>query len=219
MKRMTLSQLTRSAACLIALSAGAAQAGIVSNGGFENQTGSNLGGYCYTYKAGCSVSGWSSTGSNGTVVIGANSGAWGTPSSLANSLGGLGNIVIGLQGNSSTISQTLNLDANSLIELSWYDAGRSNWSGLQSYSVSFGGKDLGTFSTNAGQGWSQHQLRFTASGSGLLEFRSLNLGSYDRTSFINGVQATATQVPEPQSLALTLVALMAVGLVRRRRSA
>jgi len=218
MKTQTLNAWTRAAAFLTLLGAGAAQAGIVSNGGFENQTGSNANGYCYTFAAGCAFAGWTSTG-NGTVVIGANSSAWGTPSSLGNAGGTLGSFVLGLQGNGAHISQTLNLATASLVELSWLDAGRSNWSGLQSYSVYFAGNELGTYSTQAGQAWSQHQLRFTAQGSGLLEFRSLNLGNYDRTSFINGVQATASQVPEPQSLALALTALAALGLMRRRRGA
>lgn len=79
--------------------------------------------------------------------------------------------------------------------------------------------ELGSYSTEAGQGWSQHTLAFTAGGSGALEFRSLNVGNYDRTSFINGVDAFASvsQVPEPQSFALVLAGLAAVAFVRRRR--
>jgi len=78
MKTQTLNAWTRAAAFLTLLGAGAAQAGIVSNGGFENQTGSNANGYCYTFAAGCAFAGWTSTG-NGTVVIGANSSAWAPP--------------------------------------------------------------------------------------------------------------------------------------------
>jgi hypothetical protein len=209
--------LTSALGLAAALFAGAAQAGVVTNGGFESQTGSSLFGYCYTSSAGCTLADWSTSGS--TVVIGANNGDWGGPSSLANGLSGLGDFVLGLQGSGATLSQYLSLDTGAQVSLSWSDAGRSNWSGLQSYAVSFAGVELGSFSTEAGQGWSQHHLAFTASGSGTLEFRSLNVGNYDRTSFLNGIDAVASvsQVPEPQSFALVLAGLAAVAFVRRRR--
>jgi len=217
MKKKMISTTLAGAVCAVAaLFAGTAQAGVVTNGGFETQTGSSSGGYCYTYWAGCTLADWSTSG--GTVVIGANSGAWGGPSSLANGQTGLGDFVLGLQGTGATLSQSLTLDAGAQVALSWSDAGRSNYSGLQSYTVSFAGVDLGSFSTTAGQGWSQHNLSFTAAGSGALQFRSLNLGNYDRTSFINGIDAVASvsQVPEPQSLVLVLAGLLAVGVARRR---
>ncbi len=216
-KQMISTTLTRALGLAAALLAGVAQAGVVTNGGFENQTGSNVNGYCYTSSAGCTLADWSTSG--GTVVIGANNGDWGGPSSLANGQTGLGNFVLGLQGTNAVLSQYLSLDAGAQVALSWFDAGRSNWSGLQSYAVSFAGVELGSFSTEAGQGWSQHNLAFTASGSGQLEFRSLNVGNYDRTSFINGIDAVASvsQVPEPASFALALAGLAAVALVRRRR--
>lgn len=198
---------------------GTAQAGpvtqVVKNGGFETQAGSNVGGFCYTSIAGCTLSDWTTSG--GTVVIGANSGAWGSPTGLENGQSGLGSFVLGLQGTDAILSQYLTLGAGAQVALSWFDAGRSNHSGLQKYAVSFAGNDLGTFSTEAGQGWSQHNLAFTASGSGALQFRSLNLGNYDRTSFINGIDAVASvsQVPEPQSFALVLAGLVAVAVARR----
>ncbi len=216
-KQMISTTLTRALGLAAALLAGVAQAGVVTNGGFENQTGSNVNGYCYTSSAGCTLADWSTSG--GTVVIGANNGDWGGPSSLANGQTGLGNFVLGLQGTNAVLSQYLSLDAGAQVALSWFDAGRSNWSGQQSYAVSFAGVELGSFSTEAGQGWSQHNLAFTAAGSGQLEFRSLDVGNYDRTSFINGIDAVASvsQVPEPASFALALVGLAAVALVRRRR--
>ncbi|MEJ6005368.1 PEP-CTERM sorting domain-containing protein [Paucibacter sp. AS339] len=223
MKKKMISSSSLSFLCLAAtlMSAGAAHAGpvthVVKNGGFETQTrGGPYGDYCYTtVHAGCTLADWTTSGS--TVVIASNSGSWGGPSSLANGQTGLGNFVLGLQGDGATLSQYLNLNAGSQVALSWFDAGRSNWSyGLQSYEVSFAGTKLGTFSNNVGQGWSQHNLAFTASGSGALQFRSLNLGGYDRTSFINGVDAAVTQVPEPQSLALVLAGLFAAALLRRR---
>lgn len=222
MKKKMISTSSLSFLCLAAtlMSASAVQAGpvshVVKNGGFETQTrGGPYGDYCYTSEAGCTVDGWNTSGS--TIVIASNSGSWGGPSSLANGQTGLGNYVLGLQGNGATLSQYLTLNAGTQVALSWFDAGRSNWSyGLQSYEVSFAGTKLGTFSNAVGQGWTQHNLAFTASGSGDLQFRSLNLGNYDRTSFINGVDAVASQVPEPQSLALVLAGLSAAALLRRR---
>ncbi|MBT9494048.1 MAG: PEP-CTERM sorting domain-containing protein [Paucibacter sp.] len=217
MKTPKFKPLLNSVACGAALLlAGGAQAGVVTNGGFETQTGSSLSGFCYTSSAGCTLAGWDTNG--GTVVIGANSGAWGGPSSLANGQAGLGSFVLGLQGTGATLSQYLTLDAGAQVALSWFDAGRSNHSGLQGYEVTFAGAELGTFSTQAGQAWGQHNLSFTANGSGVLAFRSLNVGSYDRTSFINGIDAVASvsQVPEPQSLALALTGLATLALLRRR---
>ncbi|MCV2354203.1 PEP-CTERM sorting domain-containing protein [Paucibacter sp. B2R-40] len=223
MKKQMISTSFYSALSLAAtlMLAATAQAGpvthVVKNGGFETQTGSNLGGYCYTYQAGCTLADWTSSGN--TVVIGANSGAWGGPSSLANGQTGLGSFVLGLQGTDAKLSQYLTLDAGTQVALSWFDAGRSNWSnGLQSYEVSFAGASLGIFSNSVGQGWNQHNLAFTASGSGALQFRSLHVSDFDRTSFINGIDAVASisQVPEPQSFALVLMGLAAVAVARRR---
>jgi hypothetical protein len=223
MKKQTNSTSLSSALCFAAtlFLAATAQAGpvnhVVKNGGFETQTGSSSGGYCYTNSAGCTLSDWTTSG--GTVVIGSNSAAWGGPSSLANGQTGLGSFVLGLQGTGATLSQYLTLDAGTQVALSWFDAGRSNWStGLQSYEVSFAGVSLGSFSNSVGQGWNQHNLAFTAGGSGALQFRSLHVSDFDRTSFINGIDAVASvsQVPEPQSFALVLMGLAAVAVVRRR---
>lgn len=72
------------------------------------------------------------------------------------------------------------------------------------------GVDLGVLETQGSQAWTQHTQSFLASGPGLLQFRSLDAGNYDRTSFVDGINLTqVAQVPEP--LALVLAGLV-VGL-------
>lgn len=161
--------------------------------------------------------GW--TGNVPTMA--SNNGPWGTPSNLGNWNAGFGSQQIGLQGSASLLAQVVALGTASQLTLSWFDAGRSNHNfGHQQYTVSFAGVDLASFTTGTGQAWAEHSLSFEATGGGELKFRSLNVGHYDRTSFIDDVRlvAVAATVPEPQSLALVLLSLAAVGAVSRRKS-
>ena len=197
-----------------------AHANLLSNGSFESAvSGLSVGGYCYLGGT-CSgaMPGW--TGN--VPVMASNNEPWGTPSGLANWTAGLGSQQIGLQGSTSVLAQEVALGAASRLTLSWFDAGRSNHNGVnQQYTVSFDGVDLGTFTTGTGQAWAEHTVSFDATTGGALQFRSLNVGSYDRTSFIDDVRLTAvaTSVPEPQSLAMVLLGLAVVGAVSRRKSA
>lgn len=203
---------------LLAFTAPVAQANLLTNGSFETLQSALPGNdYCYL---GTTCSSTQLTGWSGNVpVMTSNNGPWGVPSALAGWNAGLGQQQIGLQGSNSVLSQFVTLAQPSTIALSWFDAGRSNYSGTQQYTVSFGGIDLGTFTTNASQGWAQQSLNFNATGSGALQFRSLNIGNYDRTSFIDNVALTArvSAVPEPQSLALVLAGLAVLPAVMRRR--
>ena len=213
--------LTASLIALAALAGTAqtAQANLLTNGSFESAVpGLSAGGYCYLGST-CSgaMPGW--TGNVPTMA--SNNGAWGTPSNLGHWNAGFGSQQIGLQGNTSVLGQAVALGTASRMTLSWFDAGRSNYNfGNQQYTVSFAGVDLATFTTGTGQAWANHSLSFEATGGGELKFRSLNVGNYDRTSFIDDVRLTAvaTPVPEPQSLAMVLLSLAVVGAMSRRRS-
>ncbi len=203
-------------ALLAATGAARAEANLLVNGSFE-QAGPSFavaGSYCYLGYAPLecgSVPGWSGA----LPVIQSSSSPWGTPSSLSGWDNAQGAVLIGLQ-NASYAAQTVGLAAGSYT-LSWSDAGRSNYGSGTSYTVSFDGQDVGSYSTTLGQGWATHSLALTATGPGVLRFQGQAI-SADGTAFIDDVRLTAA-VPEPGSLALLLAGLAGIGLVARRKAA
>ena len=202
-----------------------AHADTVANGSFETAT---FGGE-YCYGTSCGIADWTvATNPNpgawtGPVLISSTSGAWGNPDTQTNGVS-LGNYVLGLQNTSTNIAggvtsgltSSLNVVAGTTYELRWDDAGRSGYASHQ-YEVTMGGLDLGTFTTTSGQGWVAHAVSFTAQDTGVLTFTGLLGGTstYDGTSFIDNVSATA--VPEPTSL--MLMAFGTLGLLAWRRRA
>lgn len=195
---------------------------LIQNGSFEDNTYNASTGYCYG--SACGLTGWtlSEITQGGGALIGANSGAWGTPSSLSDAASMVnGDFVVGLQGSAGGVSQTLTLSAGSF-ELSWADANRSNHGVDQNYRVSFNGAQLGSdFSTVRGAGWQSRTLNFNvAQGvTGALSFQGLIVA--DATSFIDNVSLKQTgmvaAVPEPEAYALMLACLGVFGFSMRKR--
>lgn len=149
------------------------------------------------------------------VSIATSSGAWGTPSGLANfGTTTQGGYVAGVQAD-GTLSQSLTLAAGTYA-LSWLDANRSGL-GEQSYSVSFGGVTYDTVTTLHSAGWTQESLVFTLAQDTVGALTFTGLTSYhdtDATSFIDNVSVSA--VPEPTSLLMMAVATLGLLAWRRR---
>ena len=200
----------------VALGAHAAPTNLVVNGDLDGTTGSyvynaspdsvtaNYGGTVPV--AAGTVSGWDGS----FVSIASNSGPWGNPSSLAHfDAATQGGYVAGVQADGS-LEQTLTLDAGWYV-LSWSDANRG---ASQSYSVSFEGTEIGSYTTQGG--WNTESVKFyTAGGTGALSFQGLtDFHATDATSLIDNASLIA--VPEPASVVLMLVGMMSLVAWRRR---
>jgi PEP-CTERM motif len=188
-----------------------AHASLLLNGSFEAPNrGSNT--YCYM-GAFCTTSGWAGS----AVIIASNSGAWGNPSGLGSYA--FGSQLVGLQNGLYT-EQLLNLAAGTY-SLTWNDAGRAGYNNT-AYDILFDDVQINaaSYTTAPGQAWSQHSLTFTASGEGALRFQGRAV-SRDGTAFIDNLslEVQSLNVPEPQSLALVMVALLGAGVASRRKTA
>lgn len=190
----------------------AQSAELLTNGSFESATALNGDGYCY----GCgTIEGWSGVNA---LQVASNSAPWGQPGASAGFDASFGVQVAGIQ-NQYTMEQSIT-GAGGLYTLSWYDAGRWGDEG-QMYQVNFGGSTIGTFSVNAGQGWSFNSFTFTAAA-GAQQLAFVGVGSQaDGTVFLDKISLTGgaavSPVPEPESLAMMLAGLGALGGVARRQ--
>lgn len=198
---------------------------LLTNGSFESATGLNSAGYCYngigSAELDCGgLSGWGGNTSL-SLQINATSIPWGIPGNLAGFDSTFGSQLAGIQNGTyhvSTLEQTVS-GAGGLYTLNWYDAGRVDYE-TQTYEVRFGGVTLGTFGVNPGQGWSLHNVTFTAAaGSQLLSFVGVGT-QVDGTAFLDKISLTSaavSPVPEPESLAMMLAGLGVLGGVARRQ--
>jgi hypothetical protein len=169
--------------------------------------------YCYDAFAtpggpACAAGAWA--GNSGVILSG--NGAWGGTAAADGDYYGF---VQGL----SVLSQTFNATATTLQTLTWADANRAGYGGLQTYEVSIssgaGTTSLGSFSSATGAFAGHQSSSFWLSAGNAYTLRFTGLVNADSTAFIDSVSLQA--VPEPATWALFLVALGAAGIVRRRR--
>jgi hypothetical protein len=203
-----------------ALGAQAAGANLLNDGDFES-TGATLAGgpssnYCYlNYGADeCGqIAGWSGGAalSNPTILT-SDSPEWGSPNLEANFGSDHGSFLAGVQGTTQLVSDFTFVDG-ATYTLTWTDANRVGYGSNQTYDVTAGGRDLGSFTTIAGDGWATHTETFTADGSGKLTFTGTVRA--DATAFIDNVTLTSA-VPEPASLLLMMAGVLPLLAWRRR---
>jgi hypothetical protein len=169
--------------------------------------------YCYDASAtpggpACAAGAW--VGDSGVILSG--NGAWGGTAAADGDYYGF---VQGL----SVLSQTFNATATTLQTLTWADANRSGYGGLQTYEVSISGgagtASLGTFTSATGAFIGRQSSTFLLSAGNAYTLRFTGLVNADSTVFIDSVALQA--VPEPATWALFLVALGAAGVARRGR--
>ncbi len=180
--------------------AGHASAGtnLLSDGDFEAfsaQVASNS----YTvYSAGSKVGAWTVGGDSVDLVRGIG--------------GAISGISVDLAGyNSGSLSQTFNAQAGSTYTLSWDYFKNANGATL---SVDFGGKNT-TYAPPSAV--TSASLTFTAVTSGVQTVTFGSIGNTAAGPVLDNVSLTVSAVPEPETYALLLAGLGAVGFVARRR--
>lgn len=192
----------------LSLATGANAAELLVNGSFEAP---DLGTGGYTYPAG-SVAGWTYSGS--ALVDATNSNDWYGSTPPAGQDGGQ---FAALQA-TSTLSQGFTA-SNTKASVSWRAAGRPDFGGYagnQSYTVTIGNSNLGTFSTLSGAAFAAQGGTVTGLTAGQNYTISFNgQVAADQTAFID--QVSVLGVPEPASWALLIGGFGFAGLAARRR--
>ena len=195
MKRLIAATLF--AAPLFAL---AAPVNLITNGSFESNAVGNG-----SYSIVGSTAGWT-VGPNGLEIR----------NNVAGSAFSGGNYVELDTTANSWISQTLNTVAGATYTLSFSYANRPDFRSAASNGIdwSIGGLG-GLVGNNTTTTWQTLTTTFTGTGSPMtLRFAAAGISDSYGTSLDN---VSVTAVPEPQSLALMLAGLGAMGLVLRRR--
>lgn len=199
-------------ALLLGLSSVGAQAATtLVNGSFEtNNVG---GGYLYA-GWGVTAEGWSFKDGAG---VSANNTAWSGQTTD-------GSYFAFLQ-NSASVKQTINVDSAADLAFSFGLAQRSAWNsgGAQSIAVTLDDVVIGSFTPYADAGWDvwkSYSVSATnvTTGEHVLSFVGLNPNhAADTAVFLDSVSLSVTPVPEPETYAMLLVGLGAVGCLKRRK--
>jgi hypothetical protein len=181
-------------------------AGTIENGGAPVNR------YCYDGMSFGNGTCAASTNWNASGVVASHNGDWGGTAAQS------GDYFAFVQGG-QTMAQIFSLATGGSFELSWFDAGRANNGGPQSYTVSIlGGASpitLGTFTTDHADWQSQSGIFTLAAGTYTVSFQGL--ANDDRTSFIDNVSVAG--VPEPAAWGMLIGGFgLAGSAMRRRRS-
>jgi PEP-CTERM putative exosortase interaction domain len=186
----------------------------VVNSSFEtNNVGS---GYLYA-NWGVQADGWSFTDTAGGAGISANGTGWHGQASDGNYFAFLQNVGL--------IKQTIKVESAADLAFSFDLAQRSAWNsgGAQTVAVTFDDLVLGTFTPYTDSGWDTWTRYSVAAsnvtaGEHVLSFVGLNPNkAYDTAVFLDAVALSVTPVPEPETYAMLLVGLGAVGCLKRRK--
>jgi hypothetical protein len=183
-----------------------ARASTLVDGSFETQgAASGISDYCYG--SACASGAWSFAPAGSDGLISQSGVAWGQPIA-----GGDGTYFAFIQG-AGTFSQTFLASATGTLTLNWLDAPRTNFGGLNTYTVSVGSTLLGTFTPTLSGFGAETSLPFSviAGSNYTVIFQGTPPDGADRSSFIDGVSLVAS-VPVPATLPLFASGLGALGL-------
>ena len=192
-------------------SMGANAATTLVNGSFESN---NVGGSYRYADWGVKADGWSFKDGAG---ISANYTAWSGYTTD-------GNYFAFLQ-NSASVKQTINVESAADLAFSFGLAQRSAWNsgGGQTVAVALDDVVIGAFTPYADAGWDVWKSYSVSasnvtSGEHVLSFVGLNPNhAGDTAVFLDKVALNVTPVPEPETYAMLLVGLGAVGCLKRRK--
>jgi hypothetical protein len=201
--------------CLAFAISAPASANVVLNGSFESPLMSTNA-FCITFAAPFCPAIPSWTGNFYLVNGDSGGGIGGVPAPPIPD--GAQYIMIQSTGHSD---QSVTISQGGVYTLSWSDAGRSLFSGTETYDILFGGNVLGSFSTVPTAPWTVHSLQFST-GTGSFTFSIVGTQPFsvgDNASFFDNIQLNPLQAsagaPEPGTIVLAGAAICVLMLRRR----